>query len=89
MDMTQLLIQLAAGAVGGNIGGAVLKNYSLGTVGNSVAGIVGGGLGGMVLNSMGGGGLDSVIGQIVGGGVGGTILMVVVGLVKSAMAKKA
>lgn len=89
MDMTQLLIQLAAGAVGGNIGGAVLKNYSLGTVGNSIAGIVGGGLGGMVLNALGSGGLDSVIGQIAGGGIGGTILMVVVGLAKNAMAKRA
>lgn len=89
MDMTQLLIQLAAGAVGGNIGGAVLKNYSLGTVGNSVAGIVGGGLGGMVLNALGSGSLDSVIGQVAGGGIGGTIVMVVVGMIKKAMAKPA
>lgn len=89
MDMTQLLIQLAAGAVGGNIGGAVLKNYSLGTVGNSVAGIVGGGLGGMVLNALGSGSLDSVIGQVAGGGIGGTIVMVVVGMIKKAMTKSA
>ncbi len=89
MDITSLLIQLVAGAVGGNAGGAVLKNYSLGTVGNSIAGILGGGIGGTILNSvMGGGTADgSIIGQLAGGGVGGAVLMVVVGLIKKAMAK--
>jgi hypothetical protein len=35
------------------------------------------------------GGLDigSIIGQIAGGGVGGAIIMIVVGLIKQAMAK--
>lgn len=41
-----LIIQLVLGAIGGNLGGALLKNLSLGTIGNSIAGIVGGGLGG-------------------------------------------
>ena len=40
-----LIIQLILGAVGGNIGGVLFKNISLGTLGNSIAGIVGGGLG--------------------------------------------
>ena len=37
-----LLIQLASGAIGGNVAGNLLKTLSLGVLGNSVAGIVGG-----------------------------------------------
>jgi len=36
--MLELIIQLIAGAAGGNIAGALLKNQSLGTLGNSLAG---------------------------------------------------
>ena len=38
-----LIIQLISGAVGGNIAGAAMNQYSLGTVGNSIAGLIGGG----------------------------------------------
>ena len=64
--------------------GAVLKNYSLGTIGNTVAGLVGGGIGGQLLGGLLGSGLLS---QIAGGGVGGGVLMVVVGLVRQMMNK--
>jgi hypothetical protein len=42
------------------------------------------------VGAAGGGGLDigSIIGSIAGGGVGGAILMVIVGLIKNALAKK-
>ena len=89
-----LIIQLVSGAVGGNAAGALMKKLSLGTLLNSVAGIVGGGLGGQLLGMLGlqttTGGMDlaSVIGNIAGGGVGGGVLMAIVGLIKSAMAKK-
>ena len=91
--MEQLLIQLVSGAVGGNAAGAVMKQHSLGTLGNSIAGIVGGGIGGQLLSAVtgmgGGGGLDigSIISQVAGGGVGGAVLMVVVSLIKGAMNK--
>ena len=92
--MEQLIIQLISGAVGGNVAGAAMKEKSLGTVGNSIAGIIGGGVGGQLLGAImpalaGGGGLDigSIIGNIAGGGVGGGVLMVIVGMVKKAMAK--
>ncbi|HSG94473.1 MAG TPA: hypothetical protein VLA28_03060 [Afifellaceae bacterium] len=91
--MEQLIIQLISGAVGGNIAGAAMKEHSLGTVYNSIAGIVGGGIGGQLLAAivpaLAGGGLDigSIIGNIAGGGVGGAILMVIVGMIKKAMAK--
>jgi uncharacterized membrane protein YeaQ/YmgE (transglycosylase-associated protein family) len=89
-----IIIQLVSGAVGGNAAGALLKDKSLGTIGNSIAGILGGGLGGYLLNmlgvSTGAGGMDlaGIIGSIAGGGVGGGVLMAIIGFIKSAMGKK-
>ena len=39
MNLLPLVIQLIAGAVGGNVAGAVLKDKSLGALGNTIAGI--------------------------------------------------
>lgn len=55
MDIVALLIQLVAGAAGGNIAGALLKNLSQGPLLNSILGIVGGGLGGQILAALLGG----------------------------------
>jgi uncharacterized membrane protein YeaQ/YmgE (transglycosylase-associated protein family) len=91
MDMN-VIVRLVLGAIGGNIGGALFKNLSLGAVGNSIAGIVGGGIGGQlvqtVLSAMNvdlGGGLLGMAGDVAGGGVGGIILMAIVGLIKNAI----
>jgi hypothetical protein len=92
-----LIIQLISGAVGGNIAGAAIKQYNLGTIGNSIAGLIGGGVGAQIIGALVGGGtgtdlagadgldIGSIIGQIASGGVGGGILMVIVGLIKQAM----
>jgi len=91
-----LIIQLISGAVGGNIAGAALKQYNLGTLGNSIAGVIGGGVGAQIIGALLGvgtgaeaaaGSLDigSIIGQIVSGGVGGGVLMAIIGLIKQAM----
>jgi uncharacterized membrane protein YeaQ/YmgE (transglycosylase-associated protein family) len=88
MDVTSLLIQLVSGAVGGNAAGALMKKFSLGTVGNSIVGILGGGLGGQILGALGMGAADggsSIISGILGGGVGGAVLLAVVGVIKGAM----
>jgi uncharacterized membrane protein YeaQ/YmgE (transglycosylase-associated protein family) len=94
MEYVPLLIQLISGALGGNIAGSLLKNVSLGTLGNSIAGIVGGGIGGQILEqvfntAVAGGTLDpvAIITQILGGGVGGGILMAIVGAIRNAVAK--
>ena len=91
MDMTALLVQLISGAIGGTAAGAMLKNLSLGPVGNAIAGIVGGGIGGQVLGAMMGGGgaaaTGSVLGSVAGGGIGGIIVMVIVGVIKNMMGK--
>jgi uncharacterized membrane protein YeaQ/YmgE (transglycosylase-associated protein family) len=87
-----LIIQLISGAVGGNIAGSALKQFDLGTLGNSIAGIVGGGIGGQLLSmalgmSGSGGGMDvgSIIAQIAGGGVGGGVLLAIIGLIRQMM----
>lgn len=96
MDLLPLIIQLLSGAAGGNIAGAILKNISLGTLGNSIAGIVGGGLGAKILTALGilaaaksGGSLDigSILGNVLGGGAGGGALMAIIGVIRSMMAK--
>ncbi len=97
--MTTLLIQLVSGAVGGNVAGAVLKKFSLGTVGNSIVGILGGGLGGQILGMLGMGGagaaatgagmdMGSIVSSVAGGGVGGAVLMAIIGVIRQAMSKK-
>jgi hypothetical protein len=91
-----LIIQLISGAVGGNIAGSAMKQYNLGTMGNSIAGVIGGGVGAQIIGALLGGGtgaeaaaggldIGSIIGQIISGGAGGGILMVIVGLIKQAM----
>lgn len=85
-DALPLIIQLASGAVGGNIAGALMKEKSLGTLWNSVAGILGGGIGGSLLGLIGLDGND-ILGSIAGGGVGGGVLMLIVSFIKSAMNK--
>ncbi len=94
MDIVSLLIQLASGALGGNVAGTLFRNISLGTLGNSLAGIVGGGIGGQILAQVfhvapGAGGLDigSILSQVAGGGVGGGVLMAIIGVLRSMTAK--
>jgi uncharacterized membrane protein YeaQ/YmgE (transglycosylase-associated protein family) len=89
-SLLPLIINLVAGAVGGNVGGAALKNSSLGGLGNTIAGAIGGVGGGSLLGPMlgmagGAGGFD--IGSLATSGIGGIVLQVVAGLVKSAMNK--
>jgi uncharacterized membrane protein YeaQ/YmgE (transglycosylase-associated protein family) len=96
MNFLGLIISLVSGAVGGNLAGAVMKDKSLGTVGNSLAGILGGGLGGFILNLLGFAGGDAaasslslpqIISNIAGGGIGGAILLAVISLFRGAARK--
>jgi uncharacterized membrane protein YeaQ/YmgE (transglycosylase-associated protein family) len=97
MNIVNLIIQLVSGAVGGNGAGALMKKFSLGTIGNSIAGILGGGLGGQLLGLLGmapaaaqGGGLDlsNIVASVLSGGVGGGVLMAIIGAIKKALGKK-
>lgn len=91
-----LIIQLISGAVGGNFAGNLMKNASLGTLGNSLVGILGGGIGGQLLGMLGMGSaaaagsmdIGAIISQVAGGGVGGAVLLAIIGFIKNAMAKQ-
>jgi hypothetical protein len=93
-----LIIQLIAGAVGGNAAGAAAKNVSLGGLGNTIAGAVGGGALGQLLpiilpalaNAAAGGSMDigAIASNLVGGGVGGALLTAIIGFIKNKMAAK-
>lgn len=94
MNIVNLIISLVSGAVGGNAAGAVMKDKSLGPVGNSLSGILGGGIGGAILQFFGlvakDGNLDigSIISSIASGGVGGGVLLAIISAIKGMMAKK-
>lgn len=92
-----LIIQLIAGAIGGNAIGSGLQNVNLGTIGNSIAGAVGGVGGGTLLTSLipllagtaDNVDIGSIIGQAVGGGASGAILTAIIGIIKNAMSGQA
>ena len=52
MNLTQLIVQLIAGALGGNATGNFSKNTNLGPLGNTITGALGGGIGGQILNAI-------------------------------------
>jgi hypothetical protein len=87
------VIQLISGAAGGLGAGKVLKNQSLGTVGDAISGVVGGGIGAVILNVLVGvsssGALDaaSIGTDVAGGGVGGAVVMIIVSIIKKALGK--
>ncbi|WP_024508546.1 hypothetical protein [Bradyrhizobium sp. ARR65] len=94
--IVNLIIQLIAGAIGGNAAGASMKNLDLGLLGNSIAGAIGGAGGGTILTALLPvlqGTVDNVdigalVGQAVGGGVAGAILTAIIGLIKNTMGRQ-
>jgi hypothetical protein len=94
--MINLIIQIVAGALGGNAAGATMKNLDLGALGNTIAGALGGAGGGTLLTALmpmlmgaAGGEVDlaSLAGQAVGGGVAGAVVTAIVGMIKNSMAR--
>ena len=92
-----LIIQLIAGVAGGNGAGAVFKDKSLGTTGNSIAGAIGGVVVAQIIQRLTGvavapdaaaavaSGLDigTIIKGVISSGVGGAILTAIVGMIKN------
>jgi hypothetical protein len=98
MDPISLLMPFFSGAAGGNLIGGILKNFNLGSLGNSLAGLVGGGVGSLILGNMLGlpapvGGVDpdnaAILGQILGGGAGGGIMTIIVAVLQKMFSKTA
>ena len=98
MNLMAVLIQLASGALGGNIAGAMLGRFGLGGIGNTIVGIVGGGLGAQILWLLGiwvrrvasAATLDfgAIFWSIAGGLMGGGILLLVIGGIRMITAKE-
>ncbi|TLU66880.1 hypothetical protein FE810_05080 [Thalassotalea litorea] len=84
-----LIIQMGAGAVGGNVAGTFLQGLSFGFLGNSLVGIVGGGMTSKVLYAFNvtltGNSMDyhSVVSDLISGCIGGGLLMLVIAFVRS------
>ena len=97
MNLMAVFIQLASGALGGNIAGALLGRFGLGGIGNAIVGIVGGGLGGQVLWLLGiwARGVSTastvdfgaIFWSLAGGLMGGGILLLIVGGIRMITAK--
>jgi len=91
--MEQILINLIAGALGGNAAGKASSTFDLGALGNTIAGLVGGGVLGQLIPlvwptiaaSLQSGNFDvgSIVTQVIGGGAGGAILTAIVGALKN------
>jgi uncharacterized membrane protein YeaQ/YmgE (transglycosylase-associated protein family) len=86
-QLLPIILQLVAGAIGGNVGGAAMKDSSLGGLGNTIAGAIGGVGGGSLLGPLIGmaanGGFSA--GNLAASGVGGIVLQIIAGLIKSRM----
>jgi hypothetical protein len=96
-----LILQIVAGALGGNAAGGFLKNNNidLSPLAKTITGAAGGGIGGTILQglipalnsaaSSGGVDVGVMLGNFVGGGVTGAIVTVLYGILKSGLAKRA
>lgn len=88
--MTELIVNLISGAVGGNAAGGLLKKINMGPILNTITGLLGGFGGGKLLEMLNtsGGDTNNMIAQVLSGIGGGGILTAIVGFIKNALAKK-
>ena len=97
MDIGGLIVQLIAGAVGGNVAGKASSKFDMGGAGNSIVGAIGGVVLGQIIERVTGGavpadaaatatqGLDlaGILTSLIGGGAGGAVLSGIVGAIKN------
>ena len=97
MDIVGIIIQLIAGAVGGNVAGKANAKFDMGGAGNSIVGAIGGLVLGQIIERVTGGavtadqaaaatqGLDiaGIITSLIGGGAGGAVLSGIIGALKN------
>ena len=91
--MEQILMNLVAGAIGGNAAGKASPSFDLGTIGNTIAGLVGGGVLGQLVPivlpaitaAAAGGNLSigGILTNLIAGGAGGAVLTAIIGAVKN------
>jgi uncharacterized membrane protein YeaQ/YmgE (transglycosylase-associated protein family) len=91
--MEQILINLVAGALGGNAAGKASPKFDLGTLGNTIAGLVGGGVLGQIVVLLipavtaaaqsGNLSIGGIVTQVISGGAGGALLTAIIGAIKN------
>ncbi|MBX3541100.1 MAG: hypothetical protein KF735_25905 [Chelatococcus sp.] len=91
--MEQIIINLIAGALGGNAAGKASPQFDLGTMGNTIAGLVGGGVLGQIVTLIwpsvvtaaqtGNFSIGGIITNIISGGAGGALLTAIIGALKN------
>jgi len=81
MDIINLIIFLAVGALAGWLAGIIMKGRGFGTIGNIIVGIVGAVLGGFVFGFL-GITTGSLLGSIIMATIGAVMLLFVISLVK-------
>jgi uncharacterized membrane protein YeaQ/YmgE (transglycosylase-associated protein family) len=84
-NLTGLIVNLVVGAVGGNLGGMMAKEKTLGPLLNTVLGVVGGGIGTVISN---GAGIQQATGMV-GSGAVSIVLGIAIPYVISIFKKKA
>lgn len=82
MDLIQILITIAIGAVAGWLAAQILARRSLGVVGNIVVGVVGALIAGFLLPGI--LPFTGILGQIVSATIGALILLIVLGILRRA-----
>ncbi len=91
--MEQILMNLVAGAIGGNAVGKASPTFDIGTIGNTIAGLVGGGALGQLIPLLlpaisaaaqgGNFSIGGILTNLIGGGAGGAILTAIIGALKN------
>ncbi|CAH1658261.1 conserved hypothetical protein [Hyphomicrobiales bacterium] len=91
--MEQIIINLIAGALGGNAAGKASPQFDLGTMGNTIAGLVGGGVLGQIVTLIwpsvvaaaqtGNFSIGGIITNAISGGAGGALLTAIIGALKN------
>jgi hypothetical protein len=92
--LMNLFIQIIAGIIGGHAAGAVIKDCTVGAIGNTIMNTIMGAIGGVIgslllqaavpalAGSPGSVDIGALVGQVIGGGVGGFLLTVIAGGLK-------
>lgn len=91
--MEQILINIIAGALGGNAAGKASPKLDIGAVGNTIAGAIGGGALGQIIALLvpaisaaaqaGNLSVTGVVSQLIAGGAGGAVLTAIIGAIKN------
>ena len=91
--VTEIVLSLVYGGVGGGLAGSLLKKFDFGPVGNTLIGAIGGGITMLLLHvsrllllpSTLSATLAGILGVACGSVLGGGILVAIVGLIKNAV----